>query len=121
MNENSRSCKNAQSASTLRAPDVKVKRVYRSHRKQRQGAAVVEFAVVAPVFVLLVFGMIEFGRAVMVQQVLVNASREGARQAVLDGSTVAEIEDRVSTYLDASSVDGETIQNRWKSMDEVHA
>ncbi len=38
-----------------------------------------EFAVVAPVFLLLVFGMIEYGRMVMVQQVITNASREGAR------------------------------------------
>ena len=34
-------------------------------------------------FFLMVFGMIEFGRAIMVQQVLTNASREGARVAVL--------------------------------------
>jgi Flp pilus assembly protein TadG len=40
--------------------------------------------VVAPVFFLLVFGMIEFGRMVMVQQIITNASREGARCAVLD-------------------------------------
>ena len=56
-------------------------------RKQRRGAATVEFAVVAPVFFLLVFGMIEYGRMVMVQQIIVNAAREGCRAAVLDGST----------------------------------
>ncbi len=48
----------------------------------RCGAAAVEFAIVAPVFFLLVIGMIEIGRALMVQQVLINASRVGARQAV---------------------------------------
>jgi Flp pilus assembly protein TadG len=53
--------------------------------------------------------MIEFGRAVMVQQVLVNASREGARQAVLDGSTLAEVQDRIDVYLSASSIEGATI------------
>ena len=41
---------------------------------------------VAPVLFLIVFGMIEFGRMVMVQQVITNASREGARVAVLDGA-----------------------------------
>ena len=35
----------------------------------------------------MVFGMIEFGRAIMVQQVLTNASREGARVAILDSPT----------------------------------
>lgn len=69
----------------------------------------VEFAVVAPIFIMLVFGMIEFGRAVMVQQVLVNASREGARQAVLDGTSTTEIEDRIDVYLSASGIDSETI------------
>lgn len=53
-------------------------KVCRSFRKQR-GAAAVKFAASAPVFVLLLFGMIEFGRMVMVQQMLTNATREGAR------------------------------------------
>ncbi|QDU25953.1 TadE-like protein [Anatilimnocola aggregata] len=61
----------------------------RLFRKQRRGAAAVEFAVVAPVFFLLVFGMIEYGRMVMVQQIITNAAREGCRVAVLDGSTTA--------------------------------
>lgn len=84
-------------------------KLFRSQNRSRRGAAVVEFAVVAPLFILLVFGMIEFGRAVMVQQVLVNASREGARQAVLDGATVNDIETRVSGYLSSASIDNETI------------
>jgi len=88
----------------------KVKRICGSFRKKRRGAAVVEFALVVPVFILLVFGMVEFGRAVMVQQVLVNASREGARQAVLDGSTVAEVESRIEGYLSASTIDGALIE-----------
>ena len=47
-------------------------------RSRRRGAAATEFAIVAPVFFLMVIGFIEFGRALMVQQVLVNASRVGA-------------------------------------------
>lgn len=74
--------------------------------KKRRGAAVAEFAIVAPIFILLVFGMIEFGRAVMVQQVLVNASREGARLAVLDGTTVSQIEQRIDTYLNSATISG---------------
>jgi len=66
----------------------------------------VEFAVVAPLFFLMVFGMIEFGRMIMVQQVITNASREGARMAVLDGATTAAVEAAVQTYLQ-----GATIQN----------
>ena len=75
-------------------------------RKQRRGVAVVEFAIVAPVFIMLIFGMVEFGRLVMVQQVLTNASREGARRAVLDGATTAEVEATVETYLQSGAVSG---------------
>lgn len=78
-------------------------------RKMRRGAAVVEFAIVAPVFFLLVFGMIEFGRMVMVQQVLTNASREGARRAVLDGVSTTDVETAVNDYLANASISGATI------------
>lgn len=69
----------------------------------------VEFAVVAPVFFLLVFGMIEYGRMVMVQQVITNASREGARVAVLDGSTAADVTTAASGLLTGASISGANI------------
>ncbi len=52
----------------------------------RRGTSAVEFAVIAPLFFLLVIGMVEFSRAMMVQQVLTSASREGARTATLDST-----------------------------------
>ena len=70
---------------------AKLEKVCRLCRKRRRGAAAVEFAVVAPVFFILIFGMIEFGRMVMVQQVITNASREGARLSVLDGTTATDV------------------------------
>jgi Flp pilus assembly protein TadG len=75
-------------------------------RKRRRGAAAVEFAIVLPVFVILVFGMIEYGRMVMVQQVITNASREGARRAVLDGATTTSVQSAVTSYLTNASVNG---------------
>jgi len=69
----------------------------------------VEFAVVAPVFFLLVFGMIEYGRMVMVQQVITNASREGARVAVLDGSTAADVSTAAEGLLSGASISGANI------------
>jgi len=91
--------------------EVKLERACRPCRRNRQGAAVVEFAVVAPVFFLLVFGMIEFGRAIMVQQVLTNASREGARVAVLDSTTPTHdlVVSKVTTYLQNSGISGATV------------
>lgn len=53
----------------------------------RRGATVVEFAVVSPLFFLFIFGLIEFGRYVMVQQALTNAAREGSRAAALVTTT----------------------------------
>lgn len=73
-------------------------------RKQRRGAAAVEFAVVAPVFFLLVFGMIEYGRMVMVQQIIVNSAREGCRQAVLDGSTTSGVQSTVITSMASGNI-----------------
>jgi Flp pilus assembly protein TadG len=53
--------------------------------------------------------MIEYGRMLMIQQVITNASREGARVAVLEGSTKTDVEATINAYLDASSIDGATI------------
>ncbi len=80
-----------------------------NRRKRRRGAAVVEFAVVAPVFFILVFGMIEYGRAVMVEQILTNAAREGARVAILTSATTANVTSEVTTYLSNASITGATV------------
>jgi Flp pilus assembly protein TadG len=65
--------------------------------------------VVVPLFFLLIFGMIEFGRMVMIQQVITNASREGARIAVLDGTTTGEVVTAVENYMQNASVPGATV------------
>lgn len=90
------------------APGLKVEKVSRSCRRNRRGAAAVEFAVVSPVLFLLIFGMIEYGRMVMVQQVITNAAREGARKAVLDGSTSSDVTTVVSNYLTSAKISGAT-------------
>ncbi len=91
-------------AANLPAGNLKVEKVCRSCRRNRQGAAVVEFAIVAPVFITLVLGMIEVGRGVMVQQVLTNASREGARFGVLDGATGADVTTKVKDYITRANI-----------------
>ncbi len=48
-----------------------------------KGASAVEFAVLLPLLVLLVFGIIEFGLLLYNEQVITNASREGARAAIV--------------------------------------
>ena len=75
----------------------------------RRGAAVTEFAIIAPLFFLLIVGFIEFGRALMVQQVLINASRVGARQAITTGATTAEVQTAVQEYAAGVAVTGVTV------------
>jgi Flp pilus assembly protein TadG len=67
---------------------------------------VTEFAIVAPVFFLMVIGFLEFGRALMVQQVLINASRVGARQAITTSATTAEVQTAVQDYTAGVAVPG---------------
>ncbi len=59
----------------------------------------VEMALVMPVFVMVSLGIIEFGRALMVANMVTNAAREGARMAVVDGSTNASVEQSVRDFL----------------------
>ncbi len=63
----------------------------RASRRNRRGAAVVEFAFVAPLFLLLLGGIIEFGQAFRVEHVISNACRRGARAGIVDGATSAEV------------------------------
>jgi len=49
----------------------------------QHGAAAVEFALLLPFLAVLVFGIIEFGLLLYNQQVITNASREGARAAIV--------------------------------------
>jgi Flp pilus assembly protein TadG len=88
---------------------VRIGRRRRSRDYRRCGAAVVEFAITAPVLFLLVIGMIDVGRAVMVQNLITNAARDGARSAVLDGSTAESVQTQVTEYLAASTITGITV------------
>lgn len=57
----------------------------RTRFDQEHGAAAVEFALVAPVLLLLVFGMISFGLALTTQLNLNQAAREGVRAYAFEG------------------------------------
>ena len=77
----------------------------REKRKHnRTGAAVVEFAFVAPLLIMLTFGMLELGRLVMVKQLMINASREGARLAVLPATSDQEVKAQVVAELAVGAI-----------------
>ena len=73
-------------------------------RRQRRAAAVVEMALVTPVLLSMLFGIIEYGWVFTIKQTLTNAAREGCRVATLQGSTDAQINSAVTTYLGATGL-----------------
>ena len=83
-------------------------RLTHSRPHQRRGASLVEFAFVAPVFFAMIIGIIEVGRGLMVQQLLTEAARRGARTAVIEGTTSAQIKSAVTDYLATVGVNGST-------------
>lgn len=58
-------------------------------KHSERGAVAVEFALVIPVLLLLVFGIVEFGNIYNVQIQVTSAAREGAREMALGGSPEA--------------------------------
>ena len=68
----------------------------RGHREER-GAAALEFALVAPIFVLVVLGIANFGFLLTQQISLSNVAREAARNAVVDGPDCAAVKTMART------------------------
>jgi Flp pilus assembly protein TadG len=70
--------------------------------RSQRGASAVEFAVIAPLFISLLFAIVEFGLIIYTKGMLTHASREGARYGVIYGNprrTVSEINTVVQNYL----------------------
>lgn len=74
-------------------------------RPKRRGTTVVEFAFIAIVFFMFLFGVVEYVRLTMMVQLLNNAAREGARTAVVSQSTMttAQIQSVVTNALAGQS------------------
>jgi Flp pilus assembly protein TadG len=79
--------------------------------RSEKGAALIEAAITVPIILLISVGIFEFGRAYQTQQILTNASREGARIAVLDGISDADIRARVGQYLKGGGLKAVTDTN----------
>ncbi|MGZ0166403.1 MAG: TadE/TadG family type IV pilus assembly protein [Planctomycetales bacterium] len=73
-----------------------------NRQHNRRGAAIVEMALVLPIFFAVVLGIVEFGRAMMVSQMVTNAAREATRLAIIDGSTNTTVETWVEEFLNDS-------------------
>jgi Flp pilus assembly protein TadG len=78
-------------------------------RERSRGQSLVEFALILPIFVLILAGIFDFGRAIYAYNTLLNASREAARQAVVD-QTLTHIEDRAIDHAVALGLTASDVQ-----------
>ncbi len=77
--------------------------------KNENGGAAIEFALLLPILLLTLFGIIEFGLLFYNQQVLTNASREGAR-AGISWADVTTIQQVAVNYSQGNMITFDTVK-----------
>lgn len=70
-----------------------------NHRHDERGATIAELAVVALLFFTIIFGIIEFGRLIYTHNALTDATRRGARFAVLHQGLTEADQTKVKEYV----------------------
>jgi TadE-like protein len=71
-----------------------------THRlRSERGAELIEFALVLPLLLFIIMGLVDFGFLFQRFEVVTNAAREGARMAVLPGYATADVTTRVRAYV----------------------
>lgn len=76
-------------------------------RRRSRGQGVAEFALVIPLFLVMLFGIIDLGRVIWANDALANAAREGARYASVTGSsliTPTSTKDQIKDYTKAFAI-----------------
>ncbi len=75
-------------------------------RTRRAGAVAVEFAIAFSALLVFFFAIFEYGRFLMMRHLVVNAAREGARQAIVNTGTspVPDIQQTTFNYLAGQSL-----------------
>ncbi len=83
----------------------------RALRRREGGQAIVEFALVAPIFLVLLLGIVDFGMGFKAWISITNAAREGARIGAVH-ATCSEVALRtVETSSDLLTLDDVTVVN----------
>jgi Flp pilus assembly protein TadG len=78
-------------------------------RHKRRGAHLVEFALVAPLFFLLVLTFVDISRGMMATSLLSNAARVGCRMGVLPGKANSDIQAAITQALSGQGISGTTV------------
>ncbi len=101
------------------------KLVTKQRRDARRGGAIVETALVLPIVLLFLFGIMEYGRYILALQIFTNAAREGCRYAVTHtqpvtivggpypgtyGNNTSDVTNAVNSFLGGQTLSGQTTQ-----------
>ncbi len=78
-------------------------------RNRRRGSASLELALVVPLFLLMICGILETSRLLSVSELLSNIARDGCRVAVANGQTSATATARITTLLSNAGITGSTV------------
>jgi hypothetical protein len=81
----------------------------RNHSQSRGGAALVEFAIVLPIILLIFAGMIEISRILLLQHSADTSAYEGARCAMVPGATSSEASQAAQSLLQAAGLKSSVI------------
>jgi Flp pilus assembly protein TadG len=88
------------------------------HRLGPDGQTLVEFALVLPVFVLLLVGLFDAGRAVFALSTINNAAREAARVAIVD-QTLAHVKAEGQAQAVALAIPADQVSVRYRNHDDT--
>ncbi len=72
--------------------------------RRNRGQSVIEFALILPLLLLVLFGITEFGRVWMVSNILTTAAREGCRLAVVTGPDSTRVYARVTQLCNTAGI-----------------
>jgi len=96
--------------------------VFNEKRRRNKGQGMVELALTLPIFLTLVYGIFEVGRAIFMYSAVLNASRDAARYAAATGKNSSGVEyyrdcsgiiahaEKVSAFVDLSATDAVVIR-----------
>ena len=73
-------------------------------RNGESGAELIEFALVFPLLLMIILGIVDFALMFQRYEVVTNAVREGARVAVLPGYTEPDVQAQVASYIAAGGL-----------------
>ena len=81
-------------------------------RNHRRGQTLVEMALILPIFLLILMGIIDFGRAVYAYNTVANAARQAVRLAIVDQEP-SKIQDLAAKQASSLGIDPNTVTIRF--------